>query len=394
MFFRVFICASLCASVAFSDLLIRDVAIVDVAAGRTNAPLSILIRGGKIAAIGAALHAPASVRVIDGRGKFVIPGLWDMHVHLTAREQLPSYVQYGVIGVRDMGSDYDRVNLWRGEIEKGVLSGPHIETCGPALDGVASTGVRVVRSPEEARTVFNQLDDESVDFIGVRPELPRDAYFALIERARKYYSAVAGDVPASVSALEAVEARQKSVDHLTAILLACSSEEKRLRQAYLQALDREDQSAIADVETAALDSYDPAKAALLFQKMALFETRFVPALAGSSGKFATLFADLQRAGVVILAGSGGGKPGESLHQELEMLVAAGLTPAAALRGSTLEAAKYVGAPSLGSVVVGNTADLVILNADPLLDIRNTRKIVGVVLGGRYPVPSKIFTSAR
>ncbi len=394
MFFRFLICVYLCASLAFADLLIRDVAIVDVAAGRTKAPLSILIRGGKITAIGAALHAPASVRVIEGRGKFVIPGLWDMHVHLTAREQLPVYVKYGVTGVRDMGSDYDHVNLWRGEIEKRNLLGPHIETCGPALDGVASAGARMLRNPEEARAVFNQLDDESVDFICVGPELPRDAYFALTERARKYYSPVAGDVPASVSALEAVEARQKSIDHMPAILLACSSEEKRLRQAYLQALDRGDQNAAEDVEAAALDSYDPPKAAVLFQRMALFETRFVPALAGSVPKFTTVLRDMQRAGVVILAGSDGGKPGESLHQELELLVAAGLTPAQALRSATLDAAKYVGAASLGSVDVGNAADLVILDADPLEDIRNTRKISGVVLGGRYLIPRKIFTFAR
>ena len=237
MFLRFLICVYLCASVAFSDLLIRDVAIIDVVGARTTPRRSILIRGGQIVAIGPALHAPASARVVDGRGKFVIPGLWDMHVHLTAREQLPAYLHYGVTGVRDMGSDFDRVNLWR------ALLGPHIETCGPALNGVASNNVRAVRSPEEARTIFNQLDDESVDFIGILPELPRDAYFALIERARKYYSAVAGDVPATVSALEAVEARQKSIDHMPAILLACSSEEKRLRQAYLQALEHGDQSA-------------------------------------------------------------------------------------------------------------------------------------------------------
>ena len=140
---------------------------------------------------------------------------------------------------------------------------------------------------------------------------------------------------------------------------------------------------IEDVQTAALDSYDPRKAAVLFQRMALFETRFVPTLAGSSMKFATVLGDMQRAGVVILAGSDGGKPGASLHEELEWLVAAGLTTAQALRGATIEAAKYVGAASLGVVEVGNAADLVILNADPLADIRNTRKIAGVVLGGRY-----------
>ncbi len=388
MLSRFLICVYLCSSVANSDLLIRNATIIDVATGRGTPQRSILIHNSQIAAIGPSIHALKATRIIDASGKFVIPGLWDMHVHLTARNQLPAYPLHGITGVRDMGSDYDRVNLWRGEIEKGSLIGPHIETCGPPLDGVPSgnpkLAVRVVHTPEEARTVFNQLDDESVDFIGILPQLPRDAYFALVERARKYYSAVAGDVPATVSALEAVEARQKSIDHMSGILLACSSEEKRLRKAYVEAIEQHDSDALEDFQTAALETFNAQKAETLFQRMALFETRSVPTLAGSHEKLATLVLEMQRAGVAILAGSDGGKPGESLHQELELLVAAGLTPAQALRSATLEPAKYLNAAgSIGTVEEGKAADLVILDADPLADIRNTRKIAGVVLAGKY-----------
>jgi imidazolonepropionase-like amidohydrolase len=388
MLTRFVICVYLCACVAKSDLLIRNATIIDVVTGTGTPSRSILIHNAQIASIGAAIHVPQSTRTIDGTGKFVIPGLWDMHVHLAARDQLPAYVRYGVTGVRDMGSDYDRVNLWRGEIEKGSLIGPHIETCGPALDGVPSRDpklpVRIVRTPEEARTIFNQLDDESVDFIGILPQLPRDAYFALIERARKYYSAVAGDVPAAVSALEAVEARQKSIDHMAGILLACSSEEKRLRQAYVRALESGDREALGDVRTAALETYDQQKAATLFGRLALFETRLVPTLAEPHEKL----LDMQRAGVIFLAGTDGGETGESLHEELELMVASGFTPAQALRSATLEPARYLNAAALGTVEEGKTADLVILDADPLADIRNTRKIAGVVLGGKYLTSSK------
>ena len=388
MLSRFLICVYLCSSVANSDLLIRNATIIDVSAGTATPQRFILIHNSQIAAIGPSVHAPKATRIIDASGKFVIPGLWDMHVHLTARNQLPAYPLHGVTGVRDMGSDYDRVNLWRGEIEKGSLVGPHIETCGPPLDGVPSGDlklpVRVVRTPEEARTVFNQLDDESVDFIGILPQLPRDAYFALLERARKYYSAVAGDVPAGVSALEAVEARQKSIDHMSGILLACSSEEKRLRKAYVEAIEQHDSDALEDFQTAALETFNAQKAETLFQRMALFETRSVPTLAGSHEKLATLVLEMQRAGVAILAGSDGGKPGESLHQELELLDAAGLTPAQALRSATLEPAKYLNAAgSIGTVEEGKAADLVILDADPLANIRNTRRIAGVVLAGKY-----------
>jgi len=388
MLSRFVICVYLCASVAKSDLLIRNATIIDVVTGTAAPSRSILIHNAQIASIGPAPRVAASTRIVDATGKFVIPGLWDMHVHLAARDQLPAYVRYGVTGVRDMGSDYDRVNLWHGEIEKGSLIGPHIETCGPALDGVSSSDpklpVRIVRTPEEARTVFDQLDDEGVDFIGILPQLPRDAYFALIERARKYYSAVAGDVPASVSALEAVEARQKSIDHMSGILLACSSEEKRLRQAYVRALESRDREALDDVRIASLETYDQQKAATLFGRMALFETRSVPTLAEPHEKL----LEMQRAGVIILAGTDGGKAGESLHDELELLVANGFTPAQALRSATLEPARYLNAAALGTVEEGKTADLVILDADPLADIRNTRKIAGVVLSGKYLTSSR------
>ena len=388
MLLRFIICVYLCSSVASSDLLIRNATIIDVSSGAAIPHRSILIRGTRIAAIGDTVHAPKQIRIVDGNGKFVIPGLWDMRVRLTGREQLPVYVAFGVTGVRDLGSDYDRVNLWRGEMQKGKLIGPHIETCGPLLDGVASSGlaVRVVRTPAEARGIFDQLDGESVDFIGLLPRLPRDAYFALLERARKYYSVVAGDVPASVSVLEAVEARQKSIDHMPGLPLACSTEERRFREPYIQAMERGDPEALDDVVTAALETFSVEKANALFQRMVLFETRSVPVLLNlrQREKFAGLVLNMQRAGVTILAGSDSSKPGPALQDELALLVEGGLTTAQALRSATLEPAKYLdAAASLGTVEQGKTADLVILDADPLLDIRNTRKISGVVLAGKY-----------
>ncbi len=346
----------LCSSLANSDLLIRNVTIVDVSSGTAARHRSVLILKDRISAIGSVIHAGAHTRIIDGSGKFVIPGLWDMHVHLTAREQLPLYVAWGITGVRDMGSDFDRVNVWREQIQRGELLGPHIETCGPAIDGIPSSDpklpVRVVRTPTEARAVFDQLDSESVDFIGILPHLPRDAYFALLERARKYYTAVAGDVADSVSALEAVEARQRSIEHMSGVVLAPNAE-------------------------------------ALFQRMALFETRFVPALAElRCGRSAEILLKMKRAGVAIMAGSDGGNPGESLHEELELLVAAGFSPAQALRSATLEPARYLNAESLGGVEQGKNADLVMLDADPLSDIRNTRKIAAVVLAGKYHLVRK------
>src|SRR6185295_18016945 len=105
------------------------------------------------------------------------------HVHISERAQLAQFLSYGVTGVRDMGSDLDRLKRWRDEIQKGEQLGPHIETCGPPIDGFPTEDpklpVKVVRSPSEARSMFDRTEDQGVDFIGVAARLPRDAYFAL-----------------------------------------------------------------------------------------------------------------------------------------------------------------------------------------------------------------------
>lgn len=401
MLTRLLVGTWLAASLAVPDVLIRDVAIVDVAHGVILPKTSILIRADKIISIGAEISAAKDARVIDGAGKFVVPGLWDMHVHLTAREQLPAYLVYGVTGVRDMGSDFEQVRQWRAAIQQGVTLGPRIETSGPVVDGFPAENpkvpVTVVRDPKEARTAFDRLDDQGVDFISVFPRLPRDAYFALAERARKYYSFVTGPVPATVSILEAIDARQKTIDRMSGILLACSTEEKKLRPIRSIALERRDWEGFRDAEIAAMNSFSAEKADALFHRMALYETRSVPMLVNlrESSRQEGLFDMLahvsmlmRRAGVNILAGTDAGqgsmRPGETLHQELALLVAAGLTPAEALQTATLEPARFLDATdSLGTVQQGKIADLVLLDANPLADIRNTRKIAGVLAGGKY-----------
>jgi hypothetical protein len=401
MLTKLLICVYLCSSVAHSDLLIRDVTIVDVAAAVIHPNQSILIRGDRIAAIGPGLQAPKGSQAVEAAGRFVIPGLWDMHVHLTQRELLPFYLAQGVTGVRDMGGDSERVKEWRDQTENGTLIGPHIETCGPPIDGFPSDDpkltVRVVRSPNEARSVYDRLDDNKVNFIAVQSRLPRDAYFALIERARKYYSPVAGSLPATVSALEAVDNRQSSIDRMSGILLACSTEERKLRGPRALALERRDWAAFQDLETKALETLSLEKADTLFHRMAMFETRSVPVLVKLRSspwtkdyyaKLAQLVNVMERAGVGIMAGADDAQ----IQDELELLVAAGLTPAEALRSATLEPAKYLDATqSLGAVSLGKIADLVLLDGNPLADIRNTRKIAAVVLAGKYLPKARLQT---
>lgn len=404
---RLLIGLSLCSFIANCDVLIRDATVIDVVKGTRVHKCSVLIHDDKITAVGAGLAAPKRAIIIEGAGKFVIPGLWDMHVQLRGREQLPVYLAHGVTGVRDMGSELARVKAWRASIDKAEVLGPHIETCGPLIDGFPSDDpklpVVMVRSPAEARSTFDKLDDQQVDFIGVRLRLPREAYFALIERARKYYSHVAGPVPATVSVLEAIDARQKSIDQMSGISLACSTEERRLRAPRALAIDQGDADAVHQAEVVAFETFSAQKADSLFERMARFETRSVPSLVRLRGspdfkglyeKLVQVLLRMQNAGVVVMAGSGSGPagthPGAELHEELELLVAAGLTPAQALRGVTSEPAKYFRAEeSLGQVQAGKVADLVLLDADPLSDIRNTRKIDAVVMGGKVLAKAKL-----
>ena len=324
-----------------------------------------------------------------------------MHVHLTDKDQLRDLPGLRDHGYTRYGKRFHLVKEWRDATLKGGELGPRIETSGPAFDGFpaedAKVPVQVVRDPYQARAMFDRLDEQGVDFISVFPRLPRDAYFALAERARKYYSFVSGPVPATVSVLEAIDARQKSIDRMSGILLACSTEEKKLRPIRSLALERRDMEGFQETEVAAMNSFSAEKAQVLFQRMALYGTRAVPmfvALRASEYQaplydmLARLLAQMHATGVGIMAGTDAGlgdaHAGESLHQELELLVAAGITPAQALLSATREPANYLDATeSLGAVEQGKLADLVLLEANPLSDIRNTRKIAAVIVGGKY-----------
>ena len=252
-----------------SDFLIRNVTVVDVVTGRELPNHAVWIHNGQIAAVGERTGAPAAAAIVNGTGKYLIPGLWDMHVHLWYREhQFPLFLANGVTGVRDMGSDLNWVNHWRDEIKAGKLLGPRIQTCGPPVDGQPSGDsklpVLVVRNPNEARATFDRLDGMDVDFVKVLSDVPRDAYFALIERARKWYIPVAGHVPYSVSLLEAIDARQKSVEHMTGVLLACSKHEDNQRKRLLLALEKNDFRLYEKINAEILSSFDAKKAEELF----------------------------------------------------------------------------------------------------------------------------------
>jgi imidazolonepropionase-like amidohydrolase len=349
---------------------IRDVTVIDGTGAPAVQHQVIVVRGERIAGIGTAPQVPADAVITNGAGKYAIPGLWDMHVHLwDEKNVLPEYVQNGITGVRDMGSNFERTKRWRAAIESGSAVGPHVVTCGSPLDGQPSTEpklpVLVVVTPDDARKNFDRLDFMGVDFIKVLSGLPREAYFALAERSRQWHKPFAGHLPKDVSAEEAVEARQASIEHLFGFPVG---DEKRSRA--------------------------------VLSQCALFGTRIVPSLtlwrrmaaedknaADALPKIDAVVRNARDAGAAIMAGTDTGDPGTipgvTLHDELDLLVKAGLTPMEALQSATSEPARFLGREKvLGTLKPGMLADIVLLDANPLEDIRNTRRVAGVWVRGR------------
>jgi imidazolonepropionase-like amidohydrolase len=431
-------------------IAIKNVAIIDAASTPARSDFTVLIEGNRIQAIERSdrLRLPKDAEVIDGHGKFLIPGLWDMHVHIAAisadpawsREVLlPLLVANGITGIRDMGGDLGSLQTWRKQIEEGSLAGPRIFACGPMLDPGGqkpSPEMMSVRTPIEAHNAVIDLQKRGADFIKVLSGLNKETYYAVAQESRAQHLDFVGHVPNSISAAEASDAGQKSIEHIfySNLVFDCSTRGDELRQRRLEAMEKKNFGAIGDIINEANDSYSAEKAAGLGRKLRANGTWLVPTLVGiyplghfdelsaDTSKFKYLpekltkewaleklkkqypprfvdfyrrqsdnerkiLRDLHDAGAGILAGSDSldllNVCGFSLHQELAQLVQAGLSPREALRSATLDPASFLNKQKeLGTIEPGKLADLVLLDANPLDDIHNTEKIRAVFVGGR------------
>ncbi|HEY6339003.1 MAG TPA: amidohydrolase family protein [Candidatus Sulfotelmatobacter sp.] len=419
-------------------LLIEDVTVIDATGGPALPHRSVIVRGDRIEGVYSGYQAGLSDVVrIDGRGKFLIPGLWDMHVHMVMGDwfprgkeiALPLFIANGITGVRDMGSELEVLLQWRKEIAGGTLLGPRMVISGPMLDGPKPRfpSSIAITTPEDGRRAVDDLKRRGADFIKLQSLIPRDAVFAIAEEARKQGITFVGHVPDAVRASEASNAGQKSFEHLIGIFEGSSP----LEDEFLKG---------PKTVSKFLSTYDPVRAAALFALLAKNQTWQCPTLVWERGgnlieerdfvhdaraqyvpaswkdvtwkrftdqvehefntddlvtrkrfveKELEVVNAMHRAGIPFLAGTDTPPgvyifPGFSLHEELQRFVAAGFTPMEALQTATLNPAKFLGMDDrLGTIEKGKLADLVLLEANPLDDIRNTQKISAVIADGHY-----------
>jgi imidazolonepropionase-like amidohydrolase len=411
------------------SIAITRVSVIDGDAPSPRTDQTVVIDGNRIVRVGASgsVAVPPGARIVDGRGKFLLPGFWDMHVHTAisgGRDLLSLYVANGVTGVRDMAGDWDTLKSWRSEIGRGQLVGPRIIASGPYLEGGdVPIPHLLARNAVEASAGVDSLIALGVDFIKVHSQLNAESYFAIARRARERGVVFAGHVPRVVGSAAASDSGQKSIEHLLGIPAECTPADsvalapRYTVQGALGRCSSEDLAPLyekfvrngtyvtptftAQVEVAvwptravpgdSLAHYLP-KAVRDYVAQIFPMPDSIPPNADSVGramleKRLRQVSAMQRAGVHILTGTDAplrnSPPGFGLHEELALLVSGGMTPFEALRSATLEPARYFGMlDSLGTIAPGKLADLLLLDANPLQDIRNTRRISAVVANGR------------
>jgi imidazolonepropionase-like amidohydrolase len=444
-----------CSSHPPPSLAITHVTLIDATGGAPQPDMTVFLADEQIAAIGPSnsVFVPLKTRTLDASGKFLIPGLVDMHVHLTGAGEptgsrefiLPLLLANGITTARDMGGNLESLIALRHEIEHGQLQAPRIFFAGPYLDGQPPffQPSLVVTNSKEATEDVHSLISRGADFIKVQSNLSRDAYFAIADVCRREHITFVGHVPDHVTAAEASDGGQKSIEHLTGVLRACSSDEASLmrkqfavapkRATIGQSLNRE-----LGWQRELLQSYSDEQAAALIAKFFRNLTWQVPTLillrndafptpetdpshdprgkyiplqvlanwqkgAKDRDKGATpqefslrtslmqaslrIVGKMNTASVPIMAGTDTTAPyvfpGSSLHEELALLVQAGLTPMQALQAATKLPAEFLGKlQTQGTIEQRKFADLVLLDANPLDDIHNTQKIRAVILRGK------------
>jgi imidazolonepropionase-like amidohydrolase len=420
------------------DLAITHANVVDVESGRLLRDHTVLVRGGRIASVSPSgqRRVPQRARVVNADGGYLIPGLWDAHTHVTfaGERALPVYAAHGVTSIRDLGGRLSDLLALRARVAAGSLVGPALYVAGPNLEGAwwldlvvrmaasdsilrsypfleASPRYRIA-TPADARAAVDSLRRLGVDVIKFR-NLRGDEFRALASEARLQGVPLVGHAPRDVALSEAADLGMGSIEHMETVVLRLGDAPPAERSAQFAWLARRGTAITATLVTdiAYRQTPDSVAYAVIADTLNLIDPRrrFLSPEMLAFWKFGLDLKTLERpsdwaashrrqladlrlahaAGVPILVGTDLGAslvyPGSSVHEEMRLLVEEGGMPSMeVLRGATLYPARTLGlAGSVGAIAVGREADLVLLDANPLDDIRNTQRIRAVVLDGRY-----------
>ena len=380
-----------------ADLAIRHVSVVDVSAGSILTDRTILVHDGRIVRIDSALEDyPAARQVMDGTGHFVMPGLWDMHVHTGDDESTyQQLMAWGVTSVRDMGSPLQEMQAVRRRRDDNPASGPRIVYAGFALHGPGSSGDTAAGAVSDSAGVvaaLAELEAGGASFVKVHEGLSQATWTVIAREARARGLPLVGHVPAGLSPVRLAEGGLRGIEHLEFLPDRCLGVLGPARRA---------SRLPATCDAPSLDALLRrlhANGVWLDPTIGSFRIFAPKAWSDIQAGFERLVPSIRRIGLPLLAGtdlgSSGIIAGQSLHDELELLTGAGFSTAEVLRSATSAPAQFLGlGDSLGKVAPGYVADLLVLEADPLADIRNTRRIAAVILAGT-PIDSAMTAALR
>ena len=406
-------------------IALTHVTVIDGKGSDARGDLTVVIEGDRIIDIGPQAQIPKGAQVVNAAGKFLMPGLWDMHTHLGKPGEVvfPALISNGVTSVREMGGDGEATIALREKVKRGEVLGPRIKATGLILEnprfiqvleritGESLAGKRIgVANADDAKRAVEANVKMGADFLKIRTHASRDAYFAIASEARRVGLALVGHLPSGISAIDASNAGQRSIEHGWVMLEKIPEDKLKETAAQLIKNDTyvvptlvagrgfretpDDQVlAIVDDKNGVIDArrkYVPQSLADFWRKqieMKKFESEKLDWMEVRRNNL-EIFRILYKSRVKMMAGTDLGAPlcypGFSLHDELELMVSdIGLTPTEALQSATRLPAEFIGlGATLGTIEKGKLADLVLLDANPLLDIKNTRRITAVIVGGR------------
>lgn len=416
-----------------SDLVIKNVTLIPMPGETLKTSVDVSVSNSKISSIQNTGNDIDAKTVIDGTDKFLIPGLFDMHVHCHDDSFFPLFLANGVTAIRDTGNDQENIFERKQKVNSGQVLGPRMYIAGPIIEGEPPLwdGFKVVTDEEQARKAVQELKAKGVDFIKVYHTLPKNLLEAVLNEAKKQELTTTGHLSEEVGLIEALELGQNGIEHMDDITTRVSKIKSR------EATSKEyegwrvftdiiiDQAKVAELQTA-LKQHGTyiCPTLILSDKMSRLSdyanlrreygvdylvsyadidwNPSHPESAPSIRNLKPLYFDnyrlIHQANMQllnsltfddnILAGSDTPNPflvpGFSLLDELELLVEAGLKPHQALEAATYNAAKSLGSlHELGSIAENKIANMALLNSNPLDNISAVRAIVGIVLNGDY-----------